>query len=516
MKKVLLIVIDALASRVVLPAMADGRLPNLRALAQAGELAPECISIFPSITPAATSSIITGVYPCDHGIAGDYWYDYETNDVAYFGADFQVIWNRGLESFFEDFLVCLNQERLQAQTLFQYVEQAGYRAASLNYLIFHGDVPHGVNLPLLFQLWPGIEAPDKLDGPQQMRLGDFVKESGEVVDPELNSSGPLNRYGFADAHTVQDLAQLVENGALPELTVAYFPDNDFDSHARGPEAAVTTLEAFDKHLGELIARRGGLEALLAELCIFVTGDHSQTDMVPDEAEAAINLTHVLEDFDIAAAGTPWSRDDQLVICPNLRVAQVYYRRPTAERLDRTCRQLLTEPRIDQVFWGADVLGDNERGHYVATADRGRLHFWPGDDGPQSGTDEYGCSWSWEGDLRAVDGTRDAAGRLHFGNYPNAFERIACGLRVPTGGHLWVTARPGYEILIPGMEVHPGGSHAALHALDSTVPLFMAGQPAGMQLPKHPRTIDVLPLCLAVLGIEAPRPAGASHISGRTW
>jgi hypothetical protein len=44
-----------------------------------------------------------------------------------------------------------------------------------------------------------------------------------------------------------------------------------------------------------------------------------------------------------------------------------------------------------------------------------------------------------------------------------------------------------------------------------MPLLLAGVPAGVTLPKQPRAVDVAPLCLAVLGIEAHYPVGASHL-----
>jgi predicted AlkP superfamily pyrophosphatase or phosphodiesterase len=87
LKKVLLCVIDGWTSRVLVPALEAGRLPNFTELARAGYLDPNCISIFPSITPAALASIITGRYPSDHGLAGVYWYDPDTEDVMYFGDD---------------------------------------------------------------------------------------------------------------------------------------------------------------------------------------------------------------------------------------------------------------------------------------------------------------------------------------------------------------------------------------------------------------------------------------------
>ena len=130
-------------------------------------------------------------------------------------------------------------------------------------------------------------------------------------------------------------------------------------------------------------------------------------------------------------------------------------------------------------------------------------------------DQYGCVWSWRGDLRAVDGHVGADGVLAFPDYPNAFERIAGGLEHEGAGHLWVTAHPGYAFHLPttsGDEVHAsGGSHGSLHTLDSTVPLFIAGGPADLRLPAQPRTVDIAAICLYVLGLEPHSPPGVSHV-----
>ena len=131
-KKVILIVVDALASRVLLPALQSGRLPNCKALTEIGVLRPASSAIFPSITPAATASIVTGRYPCHHGILGFHWYNPVAKEVIYYGDDFWMIWHKGFGEFFRDFLVKLNRQRVRTKTLFQKVERAGLRAASLN------------------------------------------------------------------------------------------------------------------------------------------------------------------------------------------------------------------------------------------------------------------------------------------------------------------------------------------------------------------------------------------------
>ena len=139
MKKVLLIIIDALATRVVEPALKAGKLPSFQRLAEAGIFVPECFSIFPSITPAATCSLCTGAYPFEHGISGAYWYDADKDEVAYFGDDLLAILHEGVGNYINDFQIKLNMERLQVPTIFERVEEHGLHDAVVNYLWYRGN-----------------------------------------------------------------------------------------------------------------------------------------------------------------------------------------------------------------------------------------------------------------------------------------------------------------------------------------------------------------------------------------
>src|SRR5688500_16974208 len=99
-KKVLLIVIDALASRVVRPAMEKGRLPNLQALVNAGWVNWNSTAIFPSITPAATAALVTGGYPIQTGIAGAHFYDHDQHRLHYYGDSIWPVLRKGFANFF--------------------------------------------------------------------------------------------------------------------------------------------------------------------------------------------------------------------------------------------------------------------------------------------------------------------------------------------------------------------------------------------------------------------------------
>jgi predicted AlkP superfamily pyrophosphatase or phosphodiesterase len=515
-KKVLLIVVDALTARLVGPAIDTGRLPNFRALAQAGTIRLDVSAIYPSITQAALSSIATGFYPRDHGVPGGYWYDVANERFAYYTGDINVILRHGLDDFLQDLVIRLNRDHLQAETVFQRVERAGLKAACINHLVYRGDVQHKVDSPWLVKLLPNITTITEMQGPSILCMGNLVETAIEALDQSLlAAAGLLNRYGIEDACSANALLVLAEGRNLPDMTIAYFMDNDDESHRVGPENALPVLERLDYRLGELFAIYGGLDKLLAEFCVLITGDHSQSNIDGDEAQAAITLEELLDGLPYAGLNRSWQGEEELILCPNMRSLQCYLRQPNGPLVDEVVTRLLADPRMDQVIWRADVANPGQPGYWVQTADRGRLRFWLAEPETPQGMDAWGGRWCWEGDLSAVDAQVDNAGRLTYGDYPNAFERLLGVLESERAGQLWATARPGSEFRFSGSQVHVGGgSHASLHALDSVIPLIVAGAPPDLSLPAHLRTVDVTPLCLSILGLTPPQPVGASHATHR--
>lgn len=513
MKKVLLMVVDALATRVIEPALQAGDLPNLRRLIDAGAMRGNCVPVFPSITPAATCGIVTGRYPRDNAVMGAYFYDTDEDRVYYYGDDFWVVLEEGIGKFFDDFLKRLNFELLDCETLFERVEDAGLHSACINYLWFRGKVKHAVNTPSLLSWLPGVDSSHEIGGPEILCLGDFVTTEPKQMKKTLDGKGgPFHRFGFDDASTTGYLTELVEKTSLPDLTLAYFPDNDYRSHEVGPQEAVTTLHAFDATLGRLIEIWGSVEQMLEDVAVIITGDHSQTDMQKDSQKASVNLDDVLKDFDLVPAGKKWTNGDELMVCPNMRAAQIYLRRGYWPQREKIVHQLLSDPRIDQAIWRCGPQDAEQTTYHVATSDRGTLRFWAAGKDEPTVVDAYGGRWAWEGDLQCVDGQIDDRRQISFGDYPNAFERIATSFRPDVGGDLWVTAHPGYEFHTPRTATHPGGSHGALHLGDSEVPLIFAGLPDHITVPAQPRAVDVAPICLDILEVASPLRTGASHMS----
>lgn len=490
MKRVLLLIIDALTAPLLLSEMENGRYPNFQQLKEKGVLREQCVSIFPSITHAALTSIATGQYPAKHGVVGSHWFDLEAEKVAYFSGSFEMVLQKGAGEFFREFLLELNHTHLQALTIFQKLERVGYETACLNFPIYRGDVEHEVNMPLLLKWIPGLPANTTIKGPKKLLLGDLLANPNDL-DVEAAFTGMAHWFGFRDENTIDLVLQLADTDEFPDFTLAYFPENDKRSHEEGPVEAHKHLSDIDEMLGALFQSYGGLDAFLEQFVVVITGDHSQSETLPEAADEGIDLEPLLSAYQLAEAGRPWRAEDEIMPCPNLRAAHLYFKKVTSEVVEDVVETLLADTRIDQLMYRANLTSEDE-GIVVRNAN-GRLRFWQS---AQGTTDRYDNQWQWEGDLRVVDGrVQDAL--LIFPEYPNAFERIQGALDSPNSGHIWLTAKEGYEFTVPHVKTNAnGGSHASLHRLDSQPPLFVAGAPASVIIPEFPRIIDVAPLCQA--------------------
>jgi hypothetical protein len=494
--KVLLVVIDAATPHVVCPAVQTGRLPVMRRLAEAGAMHTQSVTMFPSITPAATSTIITGAYPAEHGIAGASWFDTAKEEVAYYGDDFWIILREGFGHFINDFLLRLNGDRMRAPTMFEMVERAGRRAACLNYLVFKGSFPHKVNMPGVIAALPGVPFTEMIEGPSMLNLGDFVGTPLPHGHKPDEKGGLMHRFGMDDASTGAMLKDLAGRNALPDFTVAYFADNDYISHDVGPVAALPVIDRVDAMLGEAFEAAGGLDRFLEDTAVIITSDHGHCDILNDPG-IVIRLDQLLADFTQADLGRAWRPKDQIMICPNMRATQIYVHHPEPELIQRIARAILVDEKVDQVIWRSRLTGGTQG--YTVWTHRGRLEFARDAVSPNA-EDDFGGLWRWEGDAAALDFEQEGRA-LRYTDYPNAFERLAGVLDLDQSGEIWVTAKPGCEFEVPGGKAHVGGaSHGALHALDSFSPVIMAGGASPGRLPRAMRSVDIAPMCMKILGI----------------
>jgi hypothetical protein len=144
---------------------------------------------------------------------------------------------------------------------------------------------------------------------------------------------------------------LAEAGPLPDFTVAYFPDNDFRSHDVGPAGALATIDRVDAALGAMLERAGGLARVLRDTAIVITSDHGHCEVLDDPTRAVVRLDALLSGVvRIGTLGAPWAPDDDVMICPNMRAAQIYFRSPSRQPLARVVARLIDANGVDQVLW----------------------------------------------------------------------------------------------------------------------------------------------------------------------
>ena len=223
MKRVLLLVVDALTGPLLLQELDNGRYPHFQMLRQAGVVREQCLSIFPSITHAALASLVTGKYPAEHGVVGSHWFNLEEEKVVYFSGSFGMMLQKGVGDFFREFLLDLNNDYLQSPTIFQVLERDGRKTACVNFPLYRGDVPHQVNMPLLLQWLPGLPASTTVMGPKILLLGDLLANSADL-EIEATYTGVTNWFGFTDQNTSDLVQQLAARDEFPDFTLAYERD----------------------------------------------------------------------------------------------------------------------------------------------------------------------------------------------------------------------------------------------------------------------------------------------------
>jgi hypothetical protein len=488
-KYCVLLLVDALSHDVVRSLVDLGKLPGIqRLVAEGGKLSP-CLSIFPSITPAATCSIMTGDYPKQHGIEGACWLDRDNGEIAYYGDDVKLAIERGFYDYVFDFGDRLNFERLQSPTLFEQLHAQGIDSLSVNSMWFAGPHEHRRATPLALKLGVGT-LPETVRGPKYMKLGSFVESLPEGV-PSQPAPTIFNRYGFQDQITIDTLLAVAKAGKLTPMTVGYLPENDDIGHTEGlRQAADTALIRFDKFLREFVETLGGWDRVGRSIEIVIVGDHSQVEF-GDRGAKIVCLDKYLDEFDQAKLGSGWTAEEQIFICPNMRSAAIYLRRSTDHQLrDRVIERMLQCDGVDLLAYES-----NAETICVRSPDRGSLRFGKAQQARGDVADDYGNEWFLKGDLTAVGLVRDGENRVKETDYPNPLERLWSAF-VPGSAPIWVSARTDTEFVCDGHSSHDGGSHASLHRVDSVAALITSsGIDHGViPNPDRPRIVDVAALC----------------------
>jgi len=494
MKKVILFVIDSLHPVVLRRTLSEGNAPALRFLAEHGTYFDRVVSSFPTMTPVATSSMITGAWPDRHGVPGFIWYDEENQKIVDYGATAQSVLKIGIEKVVRNLLIKLNEEHLNSKTptLYEKLEANGYTTGNVNFFMHRATHPYRAKVPLLLALATRFRLTQtEVSGPSHLTLGQLV----HPPFPARGNSYPrgvFHRFGFNDVFSGKISVQLILEGKQPDFMVVYFPDNDKYSHHHGPLRTGPSIERADSQVASVLDQFGSWEKALQENVIIVTGDHAQS-IVGLGNEYLIDLDRALKSFRRLKATEEASGDNdkEIAICPNERMAFIYFLQQRNEILPDVVGILVKDSRNAQIAW---KVSDNK--YCVLQGGTERKLFFSRI-GPYQ--DVYGQSWSFEGDLSVVDAQVTGKQKMEFGKFPDALTRLISALEARNGSRVVVSAASGYEYLAVGGPIHPGGgSHGSLEEEDSTVPMIVAGMPVKLE---HPRIIDLFPMILRHFGVS---------------
>ncbi len=463
MKKLILVVIDAMKPEMLERAIADGRAPALERIAGEGVYVNDVVAAFPSVTPVCAATITTGVGPEQHLIPSMNWYHRLESRYVEYGSSFSATRQFGVVRSLTDTIYRMNAEHLSGDTptVFESLDDLGVRTAGTTYLIYRGRHEHEVSQEsALARVVTSTLFRRTILGPQELFYADLY------ASRRTGCRGQLGMPGVRDQHTGCVGSYLVEHD-LFDFMLFSLPDNDAWSHKHGPQAQVSSIAAADRQLERLMHAGGGPDAFLDGHAVIVTSDHSQA-LVAER----IRLDLALDGFHIASPSAARSVGAELALSPSQRSAMVYAL--DLERRHELVRGVVEAvgdiQGVDLVMWLRDRDGSAAVEAVIRAPGGSELRFAPGGEV----SDARGEHWSVEGDL-GVLAARVEEGLLLSPDYPNALARVWSALRCENAGDVLLSAAPGYEFVDWGGADHVGGgSHGSLHRSDSLGALLWCG------------------------------------------
>jgi predicted AlkP superfamily pyrophosphatase or phosphodiesterase len=232
-KPVLMISIDGLKPEYVTHASDHGlKLPTLRRFLTEGTYAEGVVPVLPSVTYPDHTTLITGVWPEEHGIYNNTLFDPDRK--------FDSAWYWYAES-------------IRVPTLWDAVHQAGIRTASVSWPVSVNATSVDALIPEYWRtnaagsensqdryLMAAVSRPDGMLAAMEQRLGPYMAGNDTTVE------GDRKRTRFS--------LDILEH-QKPGFMTIHLSSLDESEHISGPfsEEAEHTLEAIDGMVGQLIA-----------------------------------------------------------------------------------------------------------------------------------------------------------------------------------------------------------------------------------------------------------------------
>ncbi len=472
-----MLVLDGIRPDVLQAAIRAGEAPSLGALAERGEAVWDAVSVFPSITPAATAAIATGESPSGSGIVGHAWYDEEERRVVVYGAMTETVMATGPIKVFHNNVWRMNRDDLYASTLFETLHDRGFDGACVNFPVRRGPHKHPIRLKTVERyrkngryLGPSVE------GPKEYFMGDLFY-SRETGHNGRRASGGLRRsVGINDEYAARVGAVLVAEKAAP-FNLVYLFKGDSIAHHHGLEAQRRWVAKADGYVARIFDAGGGVERILEDYAVLALSDHGHAPLLPGRRH--VDLRRILGQKVSSGVRARFANGTTVVVVPNGRAALLYLREDV--ELGDVVENLLGRRGVDLAAW---MEGEWAMVRRLGSA----IRFRPG---PGPG-DTFGRSWELEGDPRALD-LDVSGGEVRYGEYPDALERLWGCLGSSRCGDVVLSAAPGYTFGEVSGGYHVASDHGSLHASDSEVFVLASGVSA-------PRRItDVAPTLLDHFG-----------------
>lgn len=263
---VLIFAFDGVGYQELGKALESGHAPNLEKLLGKSHgnglyehawSAPNAISILPSTTIAAWSSIFTGAPPAYHGVPGNEWFVREQMKF-YAPAPVSVTETDDTRRMVTEDLV---GKALNTPTLF---EQAGVLSyVSLNPVYRRADIFTTMD-PIAFV----------------SLMADFIH--GEVME---KASLKRDAYAELDENSVPKLIDAINTHGLPAIQVVYFPGIDLYTHL-APDALASQVEYLetitDPAVGQVLDTYRAAGAL-DRTYVLIIADHGHTPVLRENA-----------------------------------------------------------------------------------------------------------------------------------------------------------------------------------------------------------------------------------------
>jgi Type I phosphodiesterase / nucleotide pyrophosphatase len=473
------LVLDGIRPDVLRAAIRDGDAPNLGVLAERGEAVWDAVSVFPSITPAATAAIATGEAPARSGIVGHAWYEEYERRVVVYGAMRETVMASGPIRVFHNNVWRMNRDDLHAATLFEALHDRGFDGACVNFPVRRGPHTHPVRMKTIEgYLMGGRYLGPSVQGPKEYFMGDLFYSRDTGFSGRKANGGVLRSVGINDDYAARVGAMLLKERAAP-FNLVYFFKGDSIAHHHGLSAQRQWLTTAEEYVARIFRAGGGVERVLEDYAVLALSDHGHAPLLPKSRY--VDLRAIPGQKVSSGVKARFGNGTTIVVVPNGRSALLYLRgdvelRPVLEKLVGRCG-------VDLAAWVEDG--------WAAVLRLGReVRFRPG-----SGVrDPFGRSWELDGDPHALD-VAISNGFLHYGEYPDALERLWGCLHSPRCGDVVLSATPGYTFGEISGGYHTASDHGSLHASDSNVFVLASGVPA-----PH-RITDVAPTLLSHFGAD---------------